>query len=177
MKFFNKFLLIGFFGLSCMLLAASCDKSNSSLALPNMMQYVQSNDWRIDSIIFISTSGDDSILNMGTTPGLVTSSVKFYNNSDTSFVFEDSETPSLAGPDGSTDLFVYNYGKWSLNAAQDSISIYSKSVKATDSTYYSANWRILDTTQSRLVISYIDTVPLTRQTYSKRVIFAKNTFQ
>lgn len=177
MKILNRFLLIISLGLSLMFLTTSCNKSNSSLPLPEMMQYVLSNDWRIDSVILISTSGENTVYNMGNTPGLVTSSVKFYNNSDTSFVFEDSEEPSLVGPDGSTDLFVYNYGKWNMNADQDEISIYSKSVKATDSTYYSANWHILEAANNRLVVSYVDTVPMTRQTNLKRVIFAKNTFQ
>ncbi|MFT4204689.1 MAG: hypothetical protein QM610_12360 [Chitinophagaceae bacterium] len=157
---------------------ASCNKSNSSAPLPSMMDFMLSTNWRLDSIVVVEGSVSDT-LTMADVPGFSTSSIRFYNREDSSFVFRDVLDATLTGPDGKDTLFQYAYGRWALSDLQDSIYLYSQdSVKAKD---YTRAWAVSkNDSTSTLYADYADTVyrgvDVGSVILQKRVVFVKSTF-
>ena len=171
-----------FFWLGCVVFAfgicvVSCDKSNSSTPLPSMMNYVLNQNWRIDTVITMDGTANDT-LTMADVPGFATSNIRFYNRLDSSFVFRDILNSSVQGPDNRSDVFRYTYGKWSMNPTEDSIHLYSEDT--VNARGYKALWAVgkVDSA-SVLYANYTDTI--TQGTnppiYSrKKVVFVKSTF-
>lgn len=165
------------FGLLSWGIMASCNKSNSSTPLPSMMSYLQNQNWRLDTVIFIGDASSDTFT-MADVPGFSTSNIRFYNRTDSSFVFKDVLDSYLTGPDSRDSIFRYAYGKWAMSPAEDSIYVYSQDT--INARGYAASWAIskVDST-STLYADYVDTVARTTGDtvfLRKRAVFVKSTF-
>jgi|GEM_PF-5410481 len=184
-KRFLGIVVVGVLGLGVW---SSCNKTNSSLRLPSMMQFVLSQNWRLDTVIFVQDEGDDT-LTMREVPGFATSRIKFFDRQDSSFVFTDVSNPTWTTPDNSDSVFRYTYGKWAISPTQDSLYLYSQDTVHLKN--YARSWVISkNDSTTTLYAEYVDTVgnpryiptedrSETNEPYlyrRKKVVFVKSTF-
>ena len=162
------------FLLGCVLI--SCNKTNSSLPVPPEIAYLIQHPWTIDSI-----NVQQTVLN-GTTPvrrthydtlnnkALVYSSIAFYNKVDSSYIFRDSRNAAIAGPGGSSSLFPYMAGRWSLNNNKDSLYFYTYA-PADSMLYLRSKWQLINITDQNFSASYTDTISTNPVTLSKKLVY------
>lgn len=109
----------------------SSKNQNVLTPIPASIQLLSTHSWKIDSIIFLNTAGNDSAgYGIGNAPGFANSIVQLYMNQSAQqlYVSYDKTNTSLKAPPsnsiqiGDTTLFLYSYNSavtamWSLNTA------------------------------------------------------------